>query len=165
MILGIDRHPHSCLIRLGAQQLCIFQSDALPVARQRLSQRGQLERDLQRAHTGVHGIAALCQRIQQRQVRRHRAGGLLAVGGVLTEIVNGDESARIKQPGAGTEYIVLRFTGDEAANHLSGQRHAFGGVPQPGRSAGRQDGRSGGFPEPFSHPRAPYAGIDIPLGR
>ncbi|SKV76306.1 Uncharacterised protein [Mycobacteroides abscessus subsp. abscessus] len=61
----------------------------------------------------MHGIAALCQRIQQREVRRHRAGGLLAVGGVLTEIVNGDEPARIKQPGAGTEYVVLRFTGDE----------------------------------------------------
>ena len=96
--------------------------DLFAVAIQRLTQRGQLQRHLQRAYTVVYGIRPPAQCVEQLEVGPH--GGIRAVdiGNVLAQIVDADQPARIPQCGSAVQHTVQRRARYEPVYHLTGNR-------------------------------------------
>lgn len=107
-----------------------FERDLLAVTRQRLAERGQLERNLQRSHRGGF-FATLSQQVEQRQVGLYGLFGILDAGGVLTEVVDGDEAPRGTQCGNRIHRLGNGLACDEPFHDLAGHRDPLGSTTQP----------------------------------
>ncbi len=141
MVFGVHRHPGADPLRFRADGVGVLQRDLLAVTGQRLTQRRQLQRHLQRPHR-VDGLVAGAEPVEQRKVCIHGGVRRVDVGDILAEVVDRDQPPRMPQLLNGIQRIGGGFAGHEAVHHLAGDRQSLGRTPQPVRSAGGQDGRA-----------------------
>jgi hypothetical protein len=116
-------------------------SDLLAVARQRLTQRRQLQRNFQRPHLRC-GLAAGAERVEQLEVGVDRGVGGVDIGDVLAKVVDTDQAPRIAQLLYRIHRVGNGFAGHEPVYHLASDGQPLSGPSQPFLSAGRQDHRA-----------------------
>src|SRR6478735_1445576 len=111
VVLHVEGHGRAALLGQLADLTGVVQGDGVAVARQRLPERAQLERDLDGAALGE---ALVAQRRQQREVGVARVPGLGEVGRVLAEVVDRREAAGRRDLGGGPDDVGTLGTGHEA---------------------------------------------------
>ena len=101
-----------------ADRVRVLQRDLLAVARQRLAERRQLQRHLQRPHGFRRGLGRRPERVEQLEISVDRGVRRVDVGDVLAEIVDADTSGPNPAALNGSHRVGDGLAGHEPVHHL-----------------------------------------------